>query len=272
MAPNSNIQEFESLFTDQYSLLFGRAWRLVSQKDKAAGLVRIAFQDVFANWSAFANRDQIVSYLHANTMKMALDYLNNQRDPALSPLKRLVPKVRLDVVDNPVIGSCAHGTLCNLMGNQRAAFVLHRFEKLNHQTIALQLNCSALEVRELISTAVADLTKCMMEDRGIDPQTVDANTTTAFRQMVAGVGTPGDQLVMTEWAANDPVKMGVAARITHLEQDTINEHAFPDLAQEWEIIREGAGLENSTAGKVNIWIIALGVAVAGAAVYFFLNK
>jgi RNA polymerase sigma-70 factor (ECF subfamily) len=127
--------EFEKLYRDYRSRVFGTAYRMVSNHADAEDVTQDVFVKVFKKLDSFRGESALSTWIYRITMNTCLDFLRRRK------LRQTVPlEDETEYGSQPMsIAKLVEGTLPRMPEGYRQVFVLYDIQGLKHSEIAAAL-------------------------------------------------------------------------------------------------------------------------------------
>jgi len=160
---DSDRSALDELFREMFNKLVGYAWKYTGQKDSASDVVQEAFIKLWRIRKDLNPGESVKAYLYSMVRNLSLNYLRD--NSKLQTGLNLVDLNRQPVTPDTDEEDASKRTKMNLIRQwiselperQQEAFILSRFEGLDHEEISHVMNVSPRTVNNHIMQALKNL-------------------------------------------------------------------------------------------------------------------
>ena len=161
----SDKRALDELFRDMFPKLVGYAWKYTGQKESASDVVQEAFIKLWKIREDLNPNESVKAYLYSTVRNLSLNHIRDnsrvQTGLKLADLNKeaVQPEVEQRDETNKQKMKLIKKWISELPERQQEAFMLSRFEGLDHEEISLVMNVSPRTVNNHIMQALKNLTE-----------------------------------------------------------------------------------------------------------------
>lgn len=160
---DSDRKAFDALFRDMFSKLVGYAWKYTGQKESASDVVQEAFIKLWKIREDLNPNESIKAYLYSMVRNLSLNHIRDnsrvQTGLKLADLNKEAVQPDFENQDETKKRrmKLIREWISELPERQQQAFMLSRFEGLDHEEISLVMKVSPRTVNNHIMQALKNL-------------------------------------------------------------------------------------------------------------------